>query len=84
MTREELRKYEYQWIDEEALVERMCQFICDDCPAWHYERDTGARYCPTEDPTLDSCVRWYEADSYLEVMVQADKRLCEVFGRRHD
>ena len=84
MTRDDLRSYQFQWIDDESLTERICDAVCCDCPAWHYERDTGARHCPTEDPTLESCIRWYEVDSYLDVMVRADKMLCDVFGGRND
>lgn len=84
MTRDEMRKYEFQWVDEESLIERLCERVCCDCPAWHYDHSVGQTYCPIEDPTLSSCVRWYEVDSYLETMIQADQRLCDVFGKRHD
>ena len=80
MTRNELRKYVFRWVDEEALFERLCKRVCEDCPAWVYEKDIGNVYCPEGDPTMDGCVRWYEVDSYLERMVMADKSLKDVFG----
>ncbi len=82
MTRNEIRKHVFQWIDEESLIERLCERVCCDCPAWQYDGCTGETYCPIEDPTLDSCVRWYEVDSYLERMVLADNLLVDVFGDR--
>ena len=84
MTRDEFRNYQFNWIDEESLIERLCERVCCDCPAWSYEPDTGARYCPADNPTVESCVRWYEVNIYLERMVQADRLLCEAFGGRND
>ena len=84
MTTDELRRYRFSWVDEESLVERLSEKVCEDCPAWVYEKDIGNRYCPHEDPTSLSCIRWYEVQSYLKTMVLADKQLCDVFGERND
>lgn len=83
--RETAREYiiggHVKWLDEERLIGRIADIICEDCPAQRFDNTTGMYECHVGGDILcEGCVRWFEAVPYLEGIRECDLMLKRLAG----